>query len=312
MKTLLFSKLYKITQFGVGLENDYEIRRRIVFSNVIFSSLPIVYILFMLIDYQSFIHLFVTFEFDQYVVPIIIAICIFCLRLNYLNYTLLSRLIFIICWPFLLHLIPIFLQHSPIDYAIAFPMGLIFHSLLIQLMLSHSKEKLLFWVAIIFNFITLMYASEILIYASIGVNSVTELLNNPYYLLDSILYWLLFNLVMFYVILVIEEYISKVDDSYVLAKIQEEDLRKLNLSLEEKVAQRTSELIQQNEKIINYAFFNAHELKGPFCRIKGLLYLKTLDNITADDHDQINSRLKLDINELEKTINKIQLLVNED
>lgn len=266
----------------------------------------------MLLDYQSFLNLFITFEFDQYVVPIIIGICIFSIRLNYLNYTLLSRLIFIISWPFLLHIIPIFLQHAPIDYAIAFPMGLIFHSLLIQLMLSHSKEKVLFWAAILLNFITLIYASEILIYATQGINDVAELLTDPYYVLDSILYWLLFNLVMFYVILVIEEYISKVGESYTLAKNQKEDLSKLNLSLEEKVTERTSELMLQNEKLINYAFFNAHELRGPFCRIKGLLYLKSLDNLTTDDLNQINNRLNNDIIELEKTIHKIQQLVNED
>lgn len=312
MKTSLFVWLDNVTQFGVKHEYDHEIKRRIVFSNVIFISLPVVYILFMLLDYQAFLNLFITFKFDQYVVPIIIGICIFSLRLNYLDHTLLSRIIFIVSWPFLLHLIPIFLQHAPTDYAIAFPMGLIFHSLIIQLMLSHSKEKLLFWIAITLNLITLTYASDILIYASLGVNGAIELLTHHYYVLDSILYWLLFNLVMFYVILVIEAYISKVGDSYTLAKNQKEDLRKLNLSLEEKVAQRTSELMLQNEKLINYAFFNAHELRGPFCRIKGLLYLKSLDNLTTDDLYQINKRLNLDIIELEKTIHKIQQLVNED
>lgn len=197
MKTSLSVRLHNVTQFGVSYENDQEIRRRIVFSNVIFISLPIVYFLFMLLDYESFLKLFVTFKFDQYVVPIIIVICIFNLRLNYVKYTLLSRLIFIISWPFLLHIIPIVLQHAPIDYSIAFPMGLIFHSMLIQLMLSHSKEKFLFWAAMLLNFITLIYVSDILIFASLGTNGAIDLLNSPYYLLDSILYWLLFNLVMF-------------------------------------------------------------------------------------------------------------------
>lgn len=113
-------------------------------------------------------------------------------------------------------------------------------------------------------------------------------------------------------ILVIEAYISKVGDSYTLAKIQKEDLRKLNLNLEEKVTQRTSELMLQNEKLINYAYFNAHELRGPFCRIKGLIYLKSLDNLSDDDLNQINKRLDHDIIELDRTIHKIQQLVNED
>jgi hypothetical protein len=312
LKSALIVWLYNVSQYGVRHEHNQEISRRVVFSNVIFISLPLVYLLFMLLDYQSFLNLFNTFKFDQYVVPIIMAICVFCIGLNYLNYTLLSRLIFIISWPLLLHLIPIFIHHSPIDYTIAFPMGIIFHSLIIQLVFSHSKEKLLFWTAILLNFITLIYASDILIYASDGQHSLIQLLTNSYYLLDIILYWLLFNLVMFYVILVIEAYINKVDKSYTIVNFQKKELKKFNQSLEKKVALRTSELMLQNEKLRSYAYFNAHELKGPFCRIKGLLYLKSLDKLTTDDNVQINKRIDFDIIELEKTITKIQHLVNED
>lgn len=310
--TSLFTWLNNATQFGVAHESVNEIKRRIVFSNVIFISLPIVYLIFMLIDYESFINLFNTFKFDQYIVPIVIIICLFCLWLNHVNHTILSRILFIISWPFLLHIIPIIIQNSPIDYTLALPIGIIFHSILIQLMISHSKERILFWVVIILNLLTLIYASDILIYASIGINSTMELITDAYYLLDSILYWLLFNLVMFYVILVLEEYISKVDVSYKLVKHQQSELKKLNLNLEEKVSQRTSELQLKNDKLTNYAHLNAHELNGSFCRIKGLLYLKSLNDLTSSDIEEINARLSLNIIELEITINKIQAIVNED
>jgi signal transduction histidine kinase len=54
-------------------------------------------------------------------------------------------------------------------------------------------------------------------------------------------------------------------------KQQQEYVYALNQELEAKVEMRTLLLKRQNEKLSEYAFINAHLLRGPLCRIKGLL-----------------------------------------
>jgi light-regulated signal transduction histidine kinase (bacteriophytochrome) len=131
-------------------------------------------------------------------------------------------------------------------------------------------------------------------------------------LLDTILYWLLFNLVMFYILEVIEKYLKKLNSSYMLIEQQRNELKALNHDLEHQVRQRTSSLENQNKKLRGYAYYNAHLLRGPFCRIQGLVnLLNTIEN-TEEKDGEIMPRLSENIHELESVISKIQLIVNTE
>lgn len=309
-KNYPFNWLYTLSRLGVNQEKEDDVVRRIVFSNVVYITLPIVYFFFMVIDYQSFLQPIENLRFDQFVVPIIILICGFNLWLNKLQFTTLSKLIFITVWPFLLQLIPIKLLQSPPDYFIALPMGMIFHSMLIQLMFSHKREPVLYWGSLLFNFATLIFATNILLYYNHPSQlNLSELLTNEYYRLDGILYWLLFNLTTFYIIQIIESYIVKMNHSKELIEEQKEDLNLLNQNLEKLVEERTSELMLQNEKLKNYAHYNSHVLKAPFCRIQGLLYLQSLTDKTESDNEEIELRLRESVKELDETIREIQQIV---
>src|SRR6185369_11552025 len=132
-----------------GTENipDEYIRRHVLFSNIIYLTLPLVYLAFMVVDITQSLSFRVIdfFIFDRIIVPITISFCIFCYWLNRIGYHVIGRCAFILLWPILLHILPIIIQHSPSDYYFAFPVGLIFHSVLIQAAFSHKKEKFLFW-----------------------------------------------------------------------------------------------------------------------------------------------------------------------
>lgn len=47
-------------------------------------------------------------------------------------------------------------------------------------------------------------------------------------------------------------------------------IEELNESLEEKVLQRTAELEIKNQQLSNFAFINAHKIRGPVCRLLGM------------------------------------------
>jgi len=54
---------------------------------------------------------------------------------------------------------------------------------------------------------------------------------------------------------------------------QNESIMQINQTLEERVARRTHDLEELNQQLMDYAFYNAHKVRGPLCRIMGLVLL---------------------------------------
>lgn len=305
--------IWDLQKLGSKDPADDDVSRRIAFSNIIFFTLPIVYFVFMVIDYESYIQQPISrLRFDQLIVPIEILLCLFCLWLNKKQFTTISRVLFLITWPFFLHIIPIKLLNTPPDYYLAFPFGLVFHAVLIQLMVSHRKEKLAFLTLIALNFTTLIFAGNILEYFVLAENTANPIIYDRYFLLDNILYWLLFNLVMYYTLLVIEHYIRRVNRSNRLIEKQKDELSRLNHGLEKEVSRRTKELELQNKKLLSYSYYNAHMLRGPFCRVKGLIELINMTDDKDEKHGEIMPRISESITELENVIEQIRIIVDAE
>jgi len=298
-----------LTRQGVSPDYDDDVSRRIVFSNVVFVSLPLVYLIFMAIDYDSYTIPISELRFDQLVVPIIIAICIFGLWLNHIGLSKISRILFLALWPLLLHIIPIKLLDTPSDYYLAFPFGIVFHAMLIQLMFSYRSEWKLFSLFMALNLVSMLLSPSILYHFDLDHDIPEAMIKFKYYFLDGILYWLLFNMVTFYILLVIESYIKRISNSKDLIEKQKEELKGLNQNLEALVSHRTIELEEQYHKLRQHAFFNAHLLRGPFCRVKGLIYLQTITQVDSIDQQELNARLIESLEELDARIQEIQKLV---
>ena len=304
----------KIRQLGVIQDSQDESQRRIAFSNVVFMTLPVVYLIFILIDIKTFLVPPNQLVFDQFIVPIVIAICLFCLWLNYIRRTTFSRVLFIVLWPILLHIIPIVKLNTPLDYALAFPFGIVFHGMLIQLLISYKSESKLFWPFLMVNFCMMILAPQFLVMFDSDMDVPQDLVLDKFYFLVGILYWLLFNLVTFYILNVVESAMRRLIDSKTLITEQKNKLNELNLHLEELVAQRTALLEQQNEKLRQHAFFNAHLLRSPFSNIQGLVKLQhELESdpakISGAELKEVRERLNQSIEELDNRITEIQKLV---
>ncbi len=324
--------LSRIINLGTNANYLDHLNRRIIYTNIIYISLPIVYLIFVLIDINNFLVPVQNLAWDQFIFAVEILVCLVGIYLNKAGLSVIGRCIFLVTWPFLLHIVPIWHQHSPSDYFLAFPIGIILHSVLIQLMFSIRHERLFFWPFIVVNFSLLIKAPELLIrFADSSTKNLTEFVTDKYYLLDAVLYWLLFSLVVYFLVRAVDNLFDQVEKDKLVIEEQKEELAAINeelqqsneslyslnekisnwnSSLEETVSIRTREIEEQNNKLKDYAFFNAHKLRGPFCRIKGLVMLHEL---VADQTEkrQIQDMLNKSVWELDMVIDEIQQIVKE-
>jgi signal transduction histidine kinase len=330
----LSQKVFDWTYFGTAYATHETEKRHIIFSNIVFLTLPIVYLVFILIDIKSFFDTTSILKFDRLVVPIIITLCIFFLFLNKWGLTTLSRVLFLISWILMLHILPIIIHQSPSDYYLAFPLGIIFHSILIHVSFSAKRDPWKFWLFLAGNFALLLMCKQLLVANDVTPESQNILRTDPYYTLDYILYWLLFNLLMSYLLYIFETYVSGLSKANTLIENQRKELtvrngelrlaiksleevnkraEDLNKNLEVKVWERTKELEIKNEQLVQYAYMNAHKLRGPFCRVKGLVMLKDLvSKSTSEEEQRINSLLLESLEELDNVTSKIQRAVGPE
>ena len=84
------------------------------------------------------------------------------------------------------------------------------------------------------------------------------------------------------------------------------------LKSEELVAQK-EEIELQNQKLIEYAFYNAHKVRGPLARILGLVYLlkREAEKIGFVDNDQYLEKLSESANELDIAVREMSQNLNE-
>jgi signal transduction histidine kinase len=239
-----------------------------------------------------------------------IFICFICLWFNKLGWYFVSRIIFLILWPILLHIVPIIILQTPTDYYLALPVGVIFHTLMVQLLISNRQNPWLFWSFIVVDLLFLISTPLLLSQFDLDADRIVGLTEDRYFLLDAILYWLLFNLVAFYLLYKLEGYIHQLKISNVFIEEQRTALDELNKGLEATVLQRTAALEQQNLKLRDYAHYNAHLLRAPFCRVQGLIMLQGLLK-TTEEQDKVNELLKESLMELNSRIEEIQRIVDE-
>jgi len=312
MKNLINNIIYSGTR---GAINPHVVRR-ILFSNVIFLTLPIVYFAFMVLDFQVYLQPLSEMHFDQLTVPLMIIYCIIGIVLNKKGYSYVGRISFLILWPLLMHILPIILLKSPSDYYLAYPLGLVFHAVLIQLLISHKKEAITYYVFLFISFTLIMTSKKFLLHFDLDTSRVNSpIVGNEYYSLVGILYWLLSNTLIFYVINVLDGVIEKnemqraeLEETNNELQAMNDKVDNVNKSLEEQVHNRTKELEEANKTLMNYSFYNAHLIKGPFCRIKGLVMLKEKNAI---DNAEYAERLNQSIEELQTAIGNMQDHLNE-
>ena len=83
-----------------------------------------------------------------------------------------------------------------------------------------------------------------------------------------------------------------------------QEITGINQNLEKLVADRTAALKEQNDRLEEYAFINAHKLRAPVASIMGLIYLLQKE-VPAGDEKKLIGYLKKSSDELDQVIRSI-------
>lgn len=92
---------------------------------------------------------------------------------------------------------------------------------------------------------------------------------------------------------------------------QNEEISLINENLEKEAQRRTEKIRLQNEKLIEYAFFNAHRVRGPLARVLGLTMLIEKD-LTAEEVKDLSKKVKASAEELDAVVREISRKLDEE
>lgn len=88
-----------------------------------------------------------------------------------------------------------------------------------------------------------------------------------------------------------------------------DEVKSINLNLEDHVKERTRHLELQNKQLSEYSYINAHLLRGPLCSILGLVHL--LDRNNSNDLDLILFHMKKSSKDLNAVVDKISKAIQK-
>ncbi|NJL15413.1 MAG: hypothetical protein HC913_22010 [Microscillaceae bacterium] len=93
---------------------------------------------------------------------------------------------------------------------------------------------------------------------------------------------------------------------------QQEEVLSINNHLEELVRLRTLKIKKQNDQLREYAYFNAHKVRGPLARILGIMYLvKVAPPQSLAEITELVNKLHDSAQELDLTIREINQILDE-
>jgi tetratricopeptide (TPR) repeat protein len=90
-----------------------------------------------------------------------------------------------------------------------------------------------------------------------------------------------------------------------------EAVKRVNSDLESMVENRTHEVKVQNQKLLEYAYFNAHKVRGPLARILGLVNVMDL-NGNDDDLKFLAAKIRESAEEMDEVVREINKKLDTD
>jgi signal transduction histidine kinase len=85
-----------------------------------------------------------------------------------------------------------------------------------------------------------------------------------------------------------------------------EKLRRINENLNQLVENRTAALREQNEKLLQHAFINAHKVRGPLARILGMVNLFGKEIRLTTKADEMLYHLDMSAHELDEVLREVR------
>ena len=108
--------------------------------------------------------------------------------------------------------------------------------------------------------------------------------------------------------ILIEEQLKEIIQKTRTLEEQSEEIKQMNENLEQRVRERTDQLFNQNQILREYAYMNAHHVRGPLCRIIGLVQLMEKD-LNKNISQELFDYLKRETEDLNNIIEKVRDII---
>jgi signal transduction histidine kinase len=177
-----------------------------------------------------------------------------------------------------------------------YPLAAMGYSLLPYVFFDVEKERNMFWCMFGFHLMVVIYIPVFVHTGKYSTTETREYLCSPSFRVAYTLIYLLINLSVLALVRVNKYY--------------ENQIYAMNNSLEKIIEKRTTELMERNVQLSQYAFMNSHKVRGPLARILGLLTLWK-ENITDEEREEIHFKMDHAAHELDEVVSEMNRKLNE-
>jgi signal transduction histidine kinase len=304
-------KKFNLFKVGVSDEMGSEFRRVTTLTNIVyvlifFLLLP--YLIYFLPDYIKLENH--TFRTSVPWLAWFSAITGYVL--NAMRRHLISKVFFMTTWVLFVTVVPIVTGGNHVVVLFMHPFYCIATSIMVHFVFSQKRERYLYYFFVGVVWALIIFSYEFILYYNPDLN-ITLYFPNGFFRWRMIILILaaFFNGSIIYLIRLNYDFYSAlrkrnetISEQYKALECQRKDLEELKQMLEEKVTTRTQLLLEQNNQLREYTYFNAHILRAPVSRIRGLLYLLSVET-PPDEEKRIRSLLAESMTELDQAIKAI-------
>lgn len=301
-------KVKNIFYAGVDEALDQNLRMRVIASNVVFVTISLILMIILCIHAKAYLTEGIP-TFPASIPVILFVVSIGGIMLNMSRYFLIARLVFFVSWTLLITAFPVWRTVTVYGYFLHPVFGII-SSTMVLMMFSFRKEKFVYLTFLIFSMLITVFSFEFVGLFDMDEVCRTVLTYTTKFRLHlyPLFFTIFFNLVLIYVFHINGRFFTKQQEQNVIILEQNKQLDETRLKLEQtnnqlenRVRERTMELMEQNGRLTEYAFFHAHVLRAPVSRIRGLLNLMNLP-ITQEEEAMVRDMLTQTMKELDETI----------
>lgn len=301
-------KIKNLLNAGVDDTLDQDLRMRVTASNVIFITITMIQLIVLSLSAKTYLILGIS-SFRSAIPILLFLVALSGLVLNHLRWFLAARLVFFLSWTLFITAFPIWRSVTVYSYFLHPVFGII-SSTMVVLMFSYRKEKAIYLGFLVLSMVITIFSFEFVLWFDHAGVSETVLTYTTKFSLHiyPLFFTIFFNLVFIYVFRINGKFFDLQQEQHEVIVSQNRQLSETRLKLEltnneleARVRERTLELLEQNTRLTEYAFFHAHVLRAPVSRIRGLLNLMNLSIDTAEQK-KVREMMSQTVNELDDTI----------
>jgi signal transduction histidine kinase len=328
-------RVSSLLEYGLKESTDIDVRRHVVFSNLVYIVVGSI----LLVNVVISTIVSPRFPLERFIPLVLVGVAALSFFLNACGFHLFSRIFFLINWFAWVSFIPmVLIGPTQVSYFTSITYFIVF-SPVIQLFFSMSREAPYLIAFMVSSFVlTFFYFDIMMVFDRSGHPQVPLAKSVLSLKVNYLTLWAFLNILMMYILRINRGFYSEIKAQKEIIEKQQHQLRDsndelalrnadltkvnreltllnqqvrtMNHELEDRVSERTRELLERNEKLTEYAFMNAHLLRSPVSRIKGLINLFGITK-EADEKERVQSLLNETAEELDHVIHTISDRLNK-